>query len=167
VVERDDACAARRQPAHNAAQIPHRLRGGEDVQQARLAGARAQRHRRPLRRFAAADGAERRRHREADGGRAVIGERGLRVPVAPVAVEEAGLRLDERRIVALRSLRDLQRLAVDLLRVETARVHDGERQVGTAQHRRGQVHDEAVLVADAQEEESSEPVAVDRAHVQR
>ena len=151
-----------RHPAHHHAEVAHRVGGREAVEEA---GPGRAGHDRRLRRRGHPRGrhAELDRHRDAQRRPRVVGDARLRVPVRAVAEQPVALARHRRHLVGpLRRTVLPDRLGIDRLPLDAPLVLHGERQLVVARQRRGQVHDHAVLVADAQEQQPAQLLAGDR-----
>ena len=143
-------------------EVAHRVGGREAVEEA---GPRRAGHHRRLRRRGHARGrhAELDRHRDAQRGPRVVGDARLRVPVRAVAEQPVALARHHRHLVGpLRRTVLPDRLGIDRLPLDAALVLHGQGQLVVARQRRGQVHDHAVLVAHAQEQQPAQLLAGDR-----
>ena len=159
-----------REPADHAGEIAQRLRRLEDEQ---LAGALSGRHR-PWRRRgrraldAARHDVELRRDGDAKPADGVVGDRVLRIPVAPIAVDV--LRFDrdvDLFLLGVRLLIEDDALALDLLRLQPPAVDHREADDAIPLDRRRQVHEHAVLADDAKVEEPAVVAGHDAAHGER
>ena len=105
------------------------------------------------------------RNRQIERRRRVVADQPLRVPVAAVAVDVAGLSEAEQRFIGLEvEALPADPVLVELLGREVALVGHRHRELGAPGNLRGQVDHEAVLSVHAEEEQGAELVGGDRPH---
>ena len=104
------------------------------------------------------------RDRQIEGRRGVVGDQRLRIPVAAVAVDVAGLSEAEQRLELEEDALPPDPVLVELLRREVAFVGHRHRELGAAGDLLGQVDHEVALPVHPEEEQGAELVRGDRAH---
>src|SRR5262245_28964318 len=90
----------------------------------------------------------------------VVRDGSLRIPIAPVAVQEAAFWLQQWDLFGRRRLSSLSDgFVIFPLRLQPACVSDGERKVIVAQDRGRQIDENRVLIADANPEKPAKSIA--------
>ena len=102
--------------------------------------------------------------REVEGRRGVVGDQRLRVPVAAVAVDVAGLAEPEQRLELEQHALPPDPVLVEVLRREDALVGHGHRELGAPGDLLGQVDHEVVPSVHPEEEQGAELGGGDRPH---